>query len=167
MSGADNTNETITRDDSLYNEDVKNSENNSKIPVGVCISGDKIVDINEIQVNDNNATKINAESNQKKEIEYIGLANQGATCYLNSLLQTLFMTPEIRKKLFKWSYNPQLHGAAERSIPLQLQTLFGNLCLSNGKPSKTKKLTASFGWTLSDAFSQHDVQELMVIMSFF
>lgn len=31
---------------------------------------------------------------------FIGLRNQGATCYLNSLIQTLFLTPEFRKQLF-------------------------------------------------------------------
>ena len=29
-----------------------------------------------------------------------GLQNQGATCYLNSLIQTLFFTPEFRGKKF-------------------------------------------------------------------
>lgn len=28
----------------------------------------------------------------------VGISNQGATCYLNSLIQTLFFTPELRGK---------------------------------------------------------------------
>ncbi|KAL0187900.1 hypothetical protein M9458_014999, partial [Cirrhinus mrigala] len=31
---------------------------------------------------------------------YVGLVNQAMTCYLNSLLQTLFMTPEFRNALY-------------------------------------------------------------------
>jgi ubiquitin C-terminal hydrolase len=32
---------------------------------------------------------------------FVGLANQGATCYLNSLLQSLFMTPEFRNAIYQ------------------------------------------------------------------
>ena len=33
----------------------------------------------------------------KKETGYVGLKNQGATCYMNSLLQTLYHVPYFRK----------------------------------------------------------------------
>jgi ubiquitin carboxyl-terminal hydrolase 7 len=33
----------------------------------------------------------------KKETGYVGLKNQGATCYLNSLIQSLFFTNAFRK----------------------------------------------------------------------
>lgn len=32
---------------------------------------------------------------------FVGLVNQAMTCYLNSLLQTLFMTPEFRNALYR------------------------------------------------------------------
>eukprot|EP01130_Rhizamoeba_saxonica_P000691 TRINITY_DN1062_c0_g1_i1.p1 TRINITY_DN1062_c0_g1~~TRINITY_DN1062_c0_g1_i1.p1 ORF type:complete len:1244 (+),score=371.90 TRINITY_DN1062_c0_g1_i1:66-3797(+) len=35
---------------------------------------------------------------------FVGLSNQGATCYLNSLLQTLYMTPEFRNALYEWDF---------------------------------------------------------------
>lgn len=33
--------------------------------------------------------------------DYVGLINQAMTCYLNSLLQTLFMTPEFRNGIYR------------------------------------------------------------------
>ncbi len=33
---------------------------------------------------------------------FVGLVNQAMTCYLNSLLQTLYMTPEFRKALYRY-----------------------------------------------------------------
>lgn len=55
---------------------------------------------------------------------YVGLVNQAMTCYLNSLLQALFMTPEFRNALYKWEFD----GTNEaKSIPFQLQKLFLNL----------------------------------------
>ena len=32
---------------------------------------------------------------------YLGLDNQSNTCYLNSLIQTLYMTPELRNAVYK------------------------------------------------------------------
>ena len=35
-------------------------------------------------------------------MNYQGLVNEGATCYLNSLLQTLFMTAEFRQNVYDY-----------------------------------------------------------------
>jgi len=43
--------------------------------------------------------------NKKSNTGFVGLSNQGATCYMNSLIQTLFMTPEFRAALYKWDFN--------------------------------------------------------------
>ena len=33
--------------------------------------------------------------------DYVGLINQAMTCYLNSLIQTLYMTPEFRNGIYR------------------------------------------------------------------
>ena len=37
-------------------------------------------------------------------VGYVGLVNQAMTCYLNSLLQTLYMTPEFRNALYRYAH---------------------------------------------------------------
>lgn len=59
--------------------------------------------------------------------QYKGLSNIGATCYMNSLLQTLFMTPEFRYGIYRWSYNEKIHPKESDSIIYQLQKLFAKL----------------------------------------
>lgn len=55
---------------------------------------------------------------------YVGLVNQAMTCYLNSLVQALYMTPEFRNAIYNWEFD----GVNEtRNIPYQLQKLFLNL----------------------------------------
>ena len=93
-----------------------------------------------------------------------GLLNQGATCYLNSLTQTLFMTPEFRRLVYLWQYAADKDGVEDECVPLQLQVLFGQLQLASARAVSTRALTASFGWSGSDAFQQHDVQELARVL---
>ncbi|KAG0139390.1 hypothetical protein CROQUDRAFT_111631 [Cronartium quercuum f. sp. fusiforme G11] len=95
----------------------------------------------------------------KKETGYVGLKNQGATCYMNSLLQSLFLTNYFRKAVYQI---PTENDGVE-SVPLALQRVFYQLQTSD-QPVGTTELTRSFGWKSLDAFLQHDVQEFSRVL---
>ncbi|NWY64696.1 UBP40 hydrolase, partial [Erithacus rubecula] len=101
-----------------------------------------------------------------------GIKNQGGTCYLNSLLQTLLFTPEFRGEAL-FSLGPEELGTLDdsrkadakvRIIPLQLQRLFAQLLLLDQQAASTTDLTESFGWSSQEEMRQHDVQELNRIL---
>jgi ubiquitin carboxyl-terminal hydrolase 7 len=91
----------------------------------------------------------------KKETGYVGLKNQGATCYMNSLLQSLFCTRYFRKAVYQIPTEDEL---PTESVSLALQRVFYHLQTSD-QPVGTTELTKSFGWKSNDSFYQHDVQE--------
>ncbi|KAI2777264.1 cysteine proteinase [Daldinia loculata] len=92
----------------------------------------------------------------KKETGYVGLKNQGATCYLNSLLQSLFFTNAFRKAVYEI---PTAEDDSITNSAYALQRLFYQLQISNQAVS-TNELTKSFGWDTRHIFEQQDVQEL-------
>ncbi|QLL30224.1 hypothetical protein HG536_0A00410 [Torulaspora globosa] len=94
----------------------------------------------------------------KKATGYVGFRNQGATCYLNSLLQSYFFTKYFRKLV----YQIPTEGKND-NVTLALQRAFYQLQVSN-LPLDTTELTKSFGWDNAEAFTQHDVQELNRIL---
>jgi len=111
----------------------------------------------------------------KKETGYVGLKNQGATCYLNSLLQSLYFTNAFRKvgsrrARVRAPSPADVSTQAIYQIPTQadesmnnsaytLQRLFYQLQTSN-QAVGTNELTKSFGWETRHIFEQQDVQEL-------
>ena len=101
---------------------------------------------------------------EDKKYPYVGLYNQGATCYMNSLLQALFNTPEFKQQLFKWKYNEKQHQKPIDCIPLQLQKLFARMLLKNSYYADTKELIRSFQWDAIEGFEQHDVQEFCRVL---
>lgn len=78
----------------------------------------------------------------KKETGMIGLKNQGATCYMNSLLQTLFHLPKFRQAVY---CTPTVKESISEGVCLALQRVFYRL-QSYEKAISTKELTKSFGW---------------------
>ncbi|KAI0124385.1 ubiquitin carboxyl-terminal hydrolase [Xylariales sp. AK1849] len=92
----------------------------------------------------------------KKETGYVGLKNQGATCYLNSLLQSLYFTNAFRKAVYEI---PTAEDESINNSAYTLQRLFYQLQTSNSAVG-TNELTKSFGWDTRHIFEQQDVQEL-------
>lgn len=94
---------------------------------------------------------------------YVGLVNQGATCYLSSVLQALYMTPEFRRALYDAgaaeaaarasgaAASASNGTAADGGILRQLQRLFVSLQTSSSQAIDTRDLTRSFGWDASGA----------------
>ena len=96
----------------------------------------------------------------KSKTGFCGLKNQGATCYLNSLLQALYLTPGLKQHIYDWRYDASLHPPKEKCPMYQLQSLFAEMELSDKCAVSTLGLTNSFGWFDREAFQQQDVQEM-------
>ena len=94
----------------------------------------------------------------KQEHGFVGLFNQGATCYLNSFVQSLYMLPAFRRGVFAFRLPANVQPAS--SVAHQLQQLFFRLTYGTNGATGTGGLTKSFGWGMEEVFQQQDVQEL-------
>jgi len=98
---------------------------------------------------------------EKSPTGFTGLINQGATCYLNSLLQSLYSIPEFKSALFQSSF---LSSDDTVNLCRQLQKLFTELDYTARGAISTNALTKSFGWSSRESFQQQDVQECMTVI---
>ena len=111
---------------------------------------------------------------QKGSSNFVGLYNQGATCYMNSSLQILYMTPKFRNLINSLILCDKILGNPTEFIPqgqkyniiLCLQKLFSELNILNIKSTKTKELTDAFGWNAGEGGDQHDSQEFIRVLLF-
>lgn len=105
----------------------------------------------------------------RAETGYVGLRNQGATCYLNSLLQMLYCLPGFRRLVYALPIPPPEGTPGAEKVPAaiyqchELQKVFHGLQTALGAV-RTKRLTESFGWNSAELFQQHDAQELNRIL---
>lgn len=80
---------------------------------------------------------------QKSITGHVGMKNQGATCYLNSLLQQFFHIPQLRLGLLSCTIEGSNVSSEDHRLLFELQRLFGNLLLSEKRDVTTVDLTQS------------------------
>ena len=159
----------------LYEEDSGFFDENEWLSVEVSISVSPNVE----------TTDCDEGSTTPRTSGSVGLSNQGATCYLNSLLQTFFHISVFRAKVFEapvgdvhdhiddddddyhqHTQRPHLLPESKGDEPdlvLALQRVFYSLQFQK-RPVTTKELTQAFGWNQEDAFRQHDIHELTRVL---
>lgn len=95
--------------------------------------------------------------------DYSGILNQGATCYMNSMLQSLFHLPYFRQFVYNIPITAESSEDESKNVVLNLQRLFAMLQFSK-KACSTKALTVSFGWDQERTGTQHDAQEFCRVL---
>lgn len=105
-------------------------------------------------------TGANYTWDSKRHTGCIGLRNQGATCYMNSILQSFYFTTGFRRAVYNMEKGNE---PSESNIVLAMQRVFYELQMSS-EAVETNSLTRAFGWDKLDAFNQHDVQEFCRVL---
>jgi ubiquitin C-terminal hydrolase len=116
---------------------------------------------------DNCASLLEMPDQIRDPREFSGLKNQGATCYMNSYIQTLYMIHDFRNAIFKMPLckdkpetPSEFLSGQKYQILYSLQKLFVQLKAGCCIAASTVELTESFGWKNNQQMVQHDVQDM-------
>ena len=100
--------------------------------------------------------------------KYIGLNNYGATCYLNSLLQQMYMIPSFKEDLFKFNINESNEEKLSESTIYNMQKTFINLKRSNMQyyppMDFIKSFKSAFNGEPISVSVQQDTDEFLAIL---
>ncbi|XP_032888111.1 ubiquitin carboxyl-terminal hydrolase 47-like [Amblyraja radiata] len=88
---------------------------------------------------------------------FVGIYNQGATCYLNTLLQTFYMSPEVKDTIIRLNEQRFKKINKEASITYQLKELFAKL--DARETPRTDLITRNLGMSRDDVYKQQDAEE--------
>lgn len=101
----------------------------------------------------------------KQKSNFVGLFNQGGTCYMNSSLQILYMNPTFRKFLYSLNISEDDENRKNKLL-LAFQKLFIELNFIDTDSIRTNKLTETFNWNNSEGLEQQDSQEFIRLFIF-
>lgn len=101
-----------------------------------------------------------------------GLKNQGATCYLNGLLQVLFFTPEFRSMILSLPLcteevtkkSDYLNSESKFKFVMGFQKLFSEMQMLDAHSISTEHLNKAFGWEKAEHIEQQDLHEAMRVL---
>jgi len=92
-------------------------------------------------------TSVSQTSGVRSSAGYVGLRNFGCTCYMNSLIQQLFMIPEFRAGILRIPAKQlQSLGTMNSLVVTELQQIFANLQESEKQFYKPQGFVDVFQW---------------------
>lgn len=152
----ENEKEGLMRDDDDDdNDDTNSAENQSEKSMDVKVKPEEQARKKCAENDKDDGSGVNPLDLIKEDLSFpTGIRNLGATCYMNSLLQTLFAVKEFRAGLYKWTPNSPL--VENDSVCQELQKLFVELQLTNKKYVNAENLLKSMN---IDPMVQEDPQE--------
>ncbi|KAI2647931.1 Neoverrucotoxin subunit beta [Labeo rohita] len=101
-------------------------------------------------ITDGDVIRVTTEGRNRSVMEYCGLMNQGATSYLNAVLQTLYMTQEYREHVMRLE---RREDSSDGDFIEELKSLFDKLD-KESRPVSTAGISRSLG--ITDVYKHKD-----------